>query len=93
MATTEAKPTPKQLSYLRSLAEATGTTFTPPATRSQGSREIARLKALPVSSRDERWRDRRAVQDALGRDLPASSVRRHETTGYSSTARWAGREA
>ena len=89
MATEGPKPTRKQLSYLRTLAEQTGTTFTPPATRAQASREIERLKALPASSRAERGRERRAVEDALARDVPASSVRPHETSGHGSTARWA----
>jgi Protein of unknown function (DUF3072) len=90
VATTGPKPTSKQLSYLRALADLTGSTFTPPTTRAQASREIERLKALPTSSASERRRDRRAVQDAMARDVPASSVRAHETRGYGSTARWAG---
>ena len=89
MASEGPNPTGKQLSYLRTLAEQTATTFTPPATRAQASREIERLKALPSSSRAERGRERRAVQDALAHDVPASAVRAHETTGYGSTARWA----
>ena len=89
MATEGPKPTGKQLAYLRTLADQTGTTFTPPATRAQASREIERLKALPSASRAERSRERRAVQDALAHDVPASAVRAHETTGYGSTARWA----
>ena len=47
-------PTPAQLRYLRGLAAATGTTFSPPRTSAQASREIARLKALPADSRSRR---------------------------------------
>ena len=39
-------PTPKQISYLKSLAEQTGTSFTYPNTPAQASREIERLLAL-----------------------------------------------
>ena len=49
MASEAARPTRKQLSYLRRLAEQTGTTFTPPATRADASREIERLKARPTT--------------------------------------------
>jgi len=38
---TRRSPTPKQLRYLRVLAEQTGTTFTPPTTSTQASRELA----------------------------------------------------
>jgi len=89
MASEGSKPTGKQLCYLRTLAEQTGTTFTPPATRAQASREIERLTTRPSTSRAERGRERRAIQDALAHDVPASAVRPHETTGYGSTARWA----
>ena len=61
MASEAAGPTRKQLSYLRRLAEQTGTTFTPAATRAQASREIERLKALPTTTAAERRRERRAV--------------------------------
>jgi hypothetical protein len=39
-------PTSRQLQFVRSLAEQTGTSFTPPKTRAQASREIERLLAL-----------------------------------------------
>lgn len=43
-------PTPKQLSYLRVLAARTGTTFSPPRTRRDASREISRLKRVLASA-------------------------------------------
>lgn len=85
-------PTAKQLSYLRRLAEQTGTTFTPPQTRGQASREIKRLKALGVSSRDELRQERTELSRALAEDVPASSPDATEITGYGSGAHWRGKE-
>jgi hypothetical protein len=82
------KPTGAQLRYLRQLADQTGTTFTPPATRRQASAEIARLKRRPRSARVERRDDRRAVGRALREQQPASSVRDDEIRGYGSNASW-----
>ena len=76
MANEAARPTRKQLSYLRRLAEQTGTTFAPPVTRAEASREIERLKVRPTTPAAERRRERRAVQDAMDGGGPASSVRR-----------------
>jgi hypothetical protein len=84
----DSKPTGAQLRYLRQLADQTGTTFTPPATRRQASAEIARLKRRPRSARFERRDDRRAVGRALGEQQPASSVRHDEIQGYGSNATW-----
>jgi hypothetical protein len=71
--TAPAKPMPKQQRYLRELAEQTETSFTPPATKTQASREISRLLELrdaleehPVSARIAlREHERRAVQADL----------------------------
>lgn len=41
---TDDRPTQKQQCYLRSLAQRTGTSFTPPSTKVEASREIKRLK-------------------------------------------------
>jgi hypothetical protein len=82
------KPTPRQLRYLRQLAEQTGTTFTAPATRRQASQEIERLKRRPRSATQERRDDRRAVSRGLAERQPASSVRADEIVGYGSQARW-----
>lgn len=54
-------PTPNQQRYLRSLAEKTGTSVTPPRTKPEASREIERLKKLSASPRHERAEDRKAV--------------------------------
>ncbi len=84
------RPTARQQRYLRRLAEQTGTSFTPPATKAQASREIARLEGRTRDSRDDRVRDQRAVEDDLQAGV-GDSVRHRagDTTGYGSTARWA----
>ena len=83
-------PTAKQLAYLRSLANRSGTTFTYPRTSSQASAEIKRLQRLGQSSQADRTREQRAVQrDLAERPDDASQVRRDEVSGYGSSARWA----
>ena len=83
-------PTRKQLAYLRSLANRSGTTFTYPRTSAQASAEIKRLQALDRSSYADRTREQRAVQrDLAERPDDASQVRRDEVSGYGSSARWA----
>ena len=82
------RPTPKQQRYLRSLAQKTGTSFTPPETKVQASREIKRLKNLAVSPRYERSEDRKAVEQGLERRGGDASVRGDEVVGYGSSARW-----
>jgi hypothetical protein len=89
------RPTPRQQRHLRQLAEQTGTSFTPPATKAQASREIKRLEGLQRSPRADRIRDQRAVQGDLQAGAGDSiRHRRDETRGYGSSARWAhSREA
>jgi len=86
------KPTPNQQRYLRQLAEQTGTSFTPPATKAEASREINRLQGRDRDRRADRVRDARGVQADLQRGA-GDSVRHQddETTGYGSSARWAHR--
>ncbi len=80
------RPTAKQQRYLRTLAEQTGTSFTPPATKVEASREINRLKTLGASPRHERTQDRRAVSEAARGDQ--ATPRPEEIVGYGSNARW-----
>jgi len=84
-----AAPTPKQLAYLRRLAEATATTFSPPHTRAEASREIERLRHRPRPERGDVVRERRAVSRALAGRGDATAVRPDEVSGYGSSARWA----
>ena len=87
----DSNPTRRQLRYLRQLAEQTGTTFTPPASRNEASEEIDRLKQRPRSDGFERRQDRRAVSRALAdEDQPASTVRPQEVSGYGANATWRG---
>jgi hypothetical protein len=88
----DSKPTLRQLRYLRQLAEQTGTTFLPPATRRQASEQIERLRQHSPSARSERLDDRQAVSRGLVEQQPASSVRDDEISGHGSSARWRGRE-
>ncbi len=84
------RPTPRQLAYLRQLAERCGCSFAWPQTVGQASREIERSKALKQMLRSDRRREDKAVRDAVAsgpRD--AASVREDETAGYGSSARWA----
>ena len=62
-----AKPTRRQLNYLRALANRTGQTFTYPRTRREASREIERLKQAQPSTRIERELERKDIADAVAR--------------------------
>jgi hypothetical protein len=84
------RPTAKQLSYLRTLAERAGQTFAYPRTISQASREIRRLLKQQPSSRVERRVERKQIADQIARG-PQDSARvdlDRETTGYGSNATW-----
>ncbi len=83
---TDDRPTQKQQRYLRSLAQKTGTSFTPPSTKAEASREIKRLKQLKPSARYERDEDRSAVERAPRGG--SAAVRRGEVDGYGSNCRW-----
>jgi len=86
------KPTPKQLAYLKRLAEQTATTFAYPATSAQASAEIKRLKAQPRSGAGDRRRERQAVsRDLQTRPDDATAIRARDVRGYGSSARWAHR--
>jgi hypothetical protein len=84
------RPTPRQMSYLRALAQRTGETFAYPQTSTEASAEIERLKRRGPSSRIERHLDRREVQTALS-ERPDDACRARldvETEGYNATASW-----
>ncbi len=86
------KPTPKQLAYLKDLAEKTGTTFAYPHTNAEASAEIKRLQQQPRSGAGDARRERRAVQhDLQTRPDDATAIRARDTRGYGSSARWAHR--
>src|SRR5437870_4600378 len=77
--------TPKQIAYLRSLALQTGTTFSPPRTRREASREIERLKELKAS----RGRHVEPPRETDPAEEPyATVVQPHEVSGFGSQASW-----
>ena len=76
-------PTPKQLRYLRVLAEQTGTTFTPPTSSAEASREIDRLATL----KRERG-THRELPDSTEQCVYATAPAPDETSGWGSSATW-----
>lgn len=83
------KPTSRQLSYLRALAERTGQTFTYPHTSRQASAEIARLKNAPPSTRTQRRVERKLIADQIATGpADAARVRDDEIAGRGSSATW-----
>jgi hypothetical protein len=83
------KPTTRQLTYLKALAERTGQTFAYPSTMAHASTEINRLKQAQSSSRTERYVERKLIADQIATGpLDAARVREDETSGRGSTATW-----
>jgi hypothetical protein len=58
MSLTDKRPTARQLSYLKALAERAGQTFAYPRSAADASREIGRLKAARPSTRADRKLER-----------------------------------
>lgn len=83
------QPTPRQLRYLRSLAQRTGQTFTYPHTSAQASREIIRLKQARPSSHAELEIERQIADAVAVGEQDAARVRDEEISGYGSSATWA----
>jgi hypothetical protein len=87
--TSNGKPTSRQLTYLKSLADRTGQTFTYPQTSRQASAEINRLKHAKPSSRTERYVERKLIADQIATGpLDAARVRDDEIHGRGSSATW-----
>jgi hypothetical protein len=84
MSQTVQSPTAKQLSYLRVLANQTGTTFVTPRDRRQASREIDRLTGL------KRHNGRHGELPNSGDHDRAYATAAHpsEITGYGISCRW-----
>jgi hypothetical protein len=81
-------PTPRQLRFLKSLAERTGQTFTYPKTSADASAEIDRLKHTRPESRSDRRYERKLIADQVATGLNNTAVHNDETTGYGSDATW-----
>jgi hypothetical protein len=86
-------PSARQLNYLKALAHRTGQTFAYPATSSDASREIQRLKTVRSSSRIERTLERLDVgAEQLARETNCDvPVDPSEIQGDGSTATWGRR--
>lgn len=84
-------PTRKQLHYLRSLAEQTGTTFSPPASSAEASEQIKALQRRPTSLHGEDLADRNSVAQRGGAN-DGTAVNDDEIRGFGSSARWAAGE-
>jgi hypothetical protein len=83
------KPTPRQLRYLRTLAEQTGTTFTTPRSVAQASRLIEEMQQRKRTPRRDVQRERVAVShDMATRRGDAAQITPDELSGYGSSATW-----
>jgi Domain of unknown function (DUF4326) len=83
------KPTPKQLRYMRALAEQTGTTFTTPGSSGEASQQIKELEQRKRTPRSDVRHERRAVsRDMATCRGDAAQIRPDELSGYGSSASW-----
>jgi hypothetical protein len=93
---TAKRPTAKQLTYLRTLADRTGTSFATPISRVDASAEIRRLKRIVDTGFTfaELKAEPAACRDHDDAPLPAglaTGVQDWETVGWGSTATWSQR--
>jgi len=83
------QPTPGQLRYIRSLAERSGTTFTPPKSIGEAGRLIEEMKDRKRTPRADIQRERREIsRDMATRRGDAAQVRSDELSGYGSDCQW-----
>lgn len=83
------KPTSRQLSYLKSLANRTGQTFTYPHTAVEASAQINRLKHTRPSTRTERRVEGKLIADHIqAGPIDSARVRNDEISGHGSSATW-----
>jgi hypothetical protein len=91
MRSTTSRPTPRQLAYLKALAQQTATSFAYPGSRSEASREIERLRQLPLLLTSDRDSVDGRVRDSdLERCAYATAPAPGEIVGYGSSASWRG---
>jgi hypothetical protein len=84
-------PSPRQLSYLKALADRTGQTFRWPESCAAASSEIKRLKRTRPSTELERAIDRFGDTRSIEAAQDAVEVHGFEVVGYGSTATWSQR--
>jgi hypothetical protein len=81
--------TARQQAYIRRLALARGTTFTPPHTMAEASRLIDQLKRRRPDTAADRRRELKQVRADLDNNAGgATKVREHELEGYNASATW-----
>jgi hypothetical protein len=90
MRPTTSRPTPRQLGYLKALAQRTATSFAYPGNRSEASREIERLRQLPSLAGDRDSVDGRDLDSGLERCAYATALAPGEIVEYGSSASWRG---
>ena len=88
MRPTTSPPTPRQLAYLKALAAQTATSFAYPRSRSEASREIERLRQLPVLTDDRDGDDGRVLESDRERCAYATAPAPGDIAGYGSSASW-----
>jgi hypothetical protein len=88
MRPTTSPPTPRQLAYLKALALQTATSFAYPRSRSEASREIERLRQLPVLTDDRDSDDGRVLDSDREPGTYATAPARGEIAGHGSSASW-----
>jgi hypothetical protein len=93
MPPTTSPPTPKQLAYLKALAQRTATSFAYPRNRSEASSEIARMRQLPVLTVDRDNDDGRVLDSDRERGSYATALAPGEVAGHGSSASWRGQGA
>ena len=81
-------PTPKQLAYLKALAQRTATSFAYPRSRSEASREIDRLRQLPVLTSARDGDDGRVLDSDRERGTYATAPAPGEIAGHGASACW-----
>jgi hypothetical protein len=84
-------PSPRQLNYLKALADRTGQTFSYPRTSTQASREIQRLKNARPSTKAERAIERFGDTQATEAGQDAAEIHGFEIVGYGSNCTWSQR--
>ena len=90
MRPTTSPPTPKQLAYLKALAQRTATSFAYPRSRGEASREIERLRQLPVLTSERDGDEGRVCDGDLDDYAYATAPAANEIAGHGSSATWRG---
>lgn len=85
------KPRPRQISYLKDLALATGRSFIWPQTVAEADAQIKLLRRARRTPYSDRRRETLQIRRDLAEPRDAAAVLRSEVSGYGSTAGWSTR--